>query len=188
MFIATMYSYGKDPLSVGVDGIVGCMAVFLKYGDMLYAIHLPDNSPATNKLGRDAFAKYVKQEEPQFAPGNAHIYFVLNNNNRLDMIKEVKGLCVALKIQSAEIVRLRDNLGPVNAPGAAAVLCERIGDVCVMKYRDANEVNWQTGGVVRAGYYHNASMDGSYKINSAVSQGWHVVTAANSTLRFTKLG
>ena len=48
MFVATMYSYGRDPQCAGVDGIVTCMGVFLSYGSMVYAIHLPDNNDEVN--------------------------------------------------------------------------------------------------------------------------------------------
>nr|WP_143548040.1 hypothetical protein [Rhodopirellula sp. SM50] len=62
MYSATMFSYGKHSYSVGISGICGCMGVIVQHGTMLYAIHIPDN-PKRNRIGGDAFIKYVSQAE-----------------------------------------------------------------------------------------------------------------------------
>jgi hypothetical protein len=147
MFVATMFSYGRDSECVGVDGIRGCMAVFLAYEKMLYAIHVPDNTEERNKMGRDAFVSYVKQQVLKFCGSDAQRSAVVNNNNRPTCEKEMFEYCQDLFIGRVTMVRLRDNHGPDRSqPDAAAVLCERNdGGPCVLKYRKADDVRWGVG-------------------------------------------
>ena len=190
MFIAQMFCYGKDGLTVGVDGIRGCMGVFLHYGNMLYAIHLPDN-PNKNKLGRDTFCDFVQAEIADLNGANASLYAVLNNNNRPDFLEELRDIGTMLKVQNATIVRVMDHLpkqGALKEPAAAAVLLDRVhGGTCVLKYQDANKVKWEPGGTARSGYYHNGSFTDSVKTSGAVSHGWHLVNAQNSSIRSSRL-
>ena len=184
MFVATMFSYGSDGECVGVDGIRGCMAVFLAYGKMLHAIHVPDN-PQRNDMGRNAFVAYVKQQIPKFSGSDAQLFAVVNNNNRPTCEKEMFEYCQDLFAGRVTMIRLRDNLGPDRSqPDAAAVLCERRdGSPCVLKYQKADDVKWGVGvGAPRAGFYFNASFTDVKSASGAVSQGWNVVSPENSTI------
>jgi hypothetical protein len=185
MFVATMFSYGSDDECVGVDGIRGCMAVFLAYGKMVYAIHVPDNTEERNKMGKDAFVTYIRQQIPKFSGSDAQLFGVVNNNNRPSFEKEMFEYCKDLFVGRVTLVRLRDNLGADRSqPDAAAVLCERKdGGLCVLKYQKADDVKWGVGvGTARAGYYFNASFTDVKSASAAVSQGWNVVGPQNSTL------
>jgi hypothetical protein len=187
MFIATMYSYGKDSACVGVDGIRTCMGVFVAYEKMLYAIHVPWNSADKNDQGRAAFVSYVKKEAGTFRGKEARLYGVTNNKERGTAEDELRAYKKDLKPRQTVLIRLRENLG--TTPDAAAVLCEYVGNGnggngVVQKYRSADSTGWQTGGgTTRAGYYINPSMDSVFSTPStAVSSGWHLVNFTNSDL------
>ncbi len=187
MFIATMYSFGKDPLCVGVDGIVTCMGVFLAYNGTLYAIHVPFQSSATNDFGREAFVAYVRREEPNFQGGNAKLYGVTNNDVRGGASEEVRQFAKNLKVDYAMFCTLRENLGDKKSPDSAAVVCEYLpgGQGPVMKYQKHSTANWQAGpGVRRAGHYQNGSMADILSVpNTDVASGWHLINATNCDLK-----
>ena len=42
MYIGDMFCYGSSTDFVGVNGIVGCMGVFISCGTTFYAIHMPE--------------------------------------------------------------------------------------------------------------------------------------------------
>ncbi len=134
MFIATMYSYGDDNSSVGVDGILGCMAIFVIYGNTLFAIHIPD-TPAHFNAGRAAFVNHVTSRINHFQPWgpgyngqNAKIIAVVNGNNRAGGHEELLNYAGDLNISDYQYIRLRDNLGPAGAGRvSAAVICEFVG-------------------------------------------------------------
>ena len=186
VFIATMYSFGKDPVCVGVDGIVTCMGVFLAHGGMLYAIHVPFQASATNDLGREAFIAYVHREDPNFQGANAKLYGVTNNNARGTAVDEVRQYAKSLKVDYTVFCQLRENLGDKKSPDAAAVVCELLGGHGpVLKYQKHSTANWQAGpGVRRAGHYHNGSMADILAVpNTDVASGWQLVNAGNSDLK-----
>jgi len=185
MFIATMYSYGMDDDCVGVDGIRGCMGVFLAYRPALYAIHLPDNAQR-NDLGRQEFVNFIQQQIPGFQGNNARLYGVVNGANRPSALSELKHFGQDLGIGTFTFVRLRKNLGVEGAQqDAAAVLCEYIpGSIdCMLKYQRADDVTWRKGvGKVRDGFYHNGSFIDIYSTSSPrVSNGWNVVVDKNNS-------
>jgi hypothetical protein len=185
MFIATMYSYGMDDDSVGVDGIRGCMGVFLAYRPALYAIHLPDN-PQRNDLGRQTFVSFIQQKIAGFQGNNARLYGVVNGANRPSALSELKHFGQDLGIGRFTFVRLRKNLGVEGAQqDAAAVFCEYIphSSDCRLKYQRADDVNWTKGvGKVRDGFYHNGSFTDIYSINTGTSlQSWNVVVDKNNS-------
>ena len=84
MFIATMFSYGRDSDGVGVDGIVSCMGIFVadKTQKELYAIHSPDSLAPVKDDGRIAFTDYILHQLPGISDANAHLYCVVNADNR----------------------------------------------------------------------------------------------------------
>jgi len=167
VFIATMYSFGKDAQCVGVDGIVSCMGVFLAHSGTLYAIHVPNQVSATNDLGREAFIAYVRREEPNFQGGGAKLYAVTNNESRGTAADEL--------------------LGDKKSPDAAAVVCEfhAGGPGTVLKYQKASTANWQKGaGVRRAGHYQNNSFTDILSVpNTDAANGWQLLNATNSDLK-----
>jgi len=159
MFIATMFSYGMDDDCVGVDGIRGCMGVFLAYRPALYAIHLPEGKDERNHQGRKAFVTFIRQRIPSFQGNNARLYGVLNGDNRPGAWNELQDFCTDLGIGSFTLVRLRKNLGVEGSQqDAAAVLCEYIphSSDCKLKYQKANDVKWTKGvGTPRYSFYFN---------------------------------
>jgi hypothetical protein len=185
MFIATMYSYGSDPECVGVDGIVGCMGVFLAYNGMLYAIHIPD-TPARFTSGRTKFVAYVNQQAPAFDGKQAHLYGVLNGVNRSGAYLELLEYAAALSVKRITTIRLNENLGTKGAmQDSAAVLCEFIPHTgnCRLKYQKAASVKWtRDTETVRAGYYDVGSYDLVLGTSAALSNGWILVDAQNSTI------
>jgi hypothetical protein len=184
VFIATMYSFGKDTESVGVDGIVGCMGVFLAFGKNLYAIHVPDTAERFD-MGRNAFVTYVKQQAPKFKGGDAKLFCILNGDNRPDAAREMVKYCMDLFVGHYTTVRLRKHLGGQgSSQGSAAVLCELQGTgECRLKYLKADQVNWTKGqGTVRAGYYHNSSMSDVLWTSGAAMNGWRLVDIDNSNI------
>jgi hypothetical protein len=187
MYLATMFSYGQHPSSVGVTGIRGCMGVFVQHGNTLFAIHIPDNSAARNKEGADAFIGMVNTGG--FNGANAKLYVVLNNNNRPNFLDEIKYIGQSLGIRKAEIARLQKHIGKSGGEyNAVCVLCERVHQAtCVLKYKEDQDVRYEPGGQPRDGYYHNSSFDAAHRTNGAVSQGWHVVGPDNSSLRVSTL-
>lgn len=184
MFIATMFSYGKDAECVGVDGIVGCMGVFLAYNNTLYGIHVPDN-PNKLDMGRDAFVKFVNQEAPRFAGTEARLYGVLNGDNRPDAPKELAAYCRDLFVGRATIVRVRKNLKDGATELAASVICEFLpkSSECMLKYQRNADVKWTKDvGTLRAGFYHNASMSDRLSTSGALANGWTLVDGSNATI------
>ncbi len=188
MFIATMYSYGMDDDCVGVDGIRGCMGVFLAYRPALYAIHLPDNTSQRNDQGRTAFVNFIQQQVHGFQGNDARLYGVVNGANRPSALSELKHFCEDLGIPRFTFARLRKNLGVEGAQqDAAAVLCEYIPQQkdCRLKYKRADDANWITGvGTVRTGFYFNNSFDTIYSVNIRTlnQTGWNVVDDNNSSI------
>jgi hypothetical protein len=184
VFIATMYSYGSDAACVGVDGIVGCMGVFLAYNKVLYAIHVPDAGHFQS--GRTKFVAYLNQQANAFDGRNAHLYGVLNGTNRGGAYSELLEYAQDLSIKRITTVRLNEHLGKKGSmQDSAAVLCEFIpgSQECMLKYQKADEVKWTLGaGTPRAGYYHNSSFDKVLSTNAAVASGWNVVDTDNSTI------
>ena len=187
MFIATMYSFGKDAQCVGVDGIVSCMGVFLAHSGTLYAIHVPNQVSATNDLGREAFIAYVRREEPNFQGGGAKLYAVTNNESRGTAADELRAYAKSLKVDYACICTMRDHLGDKKSPDAAAVVCEfhAGGPGTVLKYQKASTANWQKGaGVRRAGHYQNNSFTDILSVpNTDAANGWQLLNATNSDLK-----
>jgi hypothetical protein len=183
MYIATMYSYGKDPACVGVDGIVTCMGVFLAYNYNLYAIHVPFNQTGVNDAGRKAFATYVGIENPHYKGKNAKLYVVTNGDSRGSARAEAQQYKETFKAGQATFITLRSKVGP---DAAAAVLCEFYkGTGVIVKYQPHATAGWEIGdGVRRAGHYHNASFDSVY--SKAGAEGWELANCHNSDLAILK--
>lgn len=185
MFIATMYSYGDDTECVGVDGIRGCLGIFLATTTRLYAIHVPD-TPAHFDTGRNAFVAHVQAREPGLDPTTARLFAVMNGTNRPGAYGELLQYSQALGVHKRMTVRVEEFLGPKGSnQDAAAIVCERIpgSTECRLKYKRAADIHWQNGvGTVRAGHYHMDSFDAVLSTNPALGQGWHMVDDTNSTI------
>lgn len=183
MYIAQMYCYGKDPTAVGVDGISGCMGVFVDFADMLYAIHIVAGSKQANQTGADQFCDYVMGEAPSFDGKNARIIFAINQFNRVGYMDEVRYIGKKLGIPKVEIVHVTAVEKDATGADKIAVLCERHGGkTLVLKYQSDGNVAWETGGEQRAGFYHpgGKAYGTAKKTSGAVSQGWTVIAADNS--------
>lgn len=181
MYIATMYSYGRDANAVGVDGIVTCMGVFLSYNNWLYAIHVPDNSATTLALGRTAFVNFVQQCEPHFNGANAKLYAVLNTKYRQNADDEIRDYMAALHIAKADVIRVHKDLG---ASEAACIICEFVPGTtdCRFKYKANKDVAWtHNAATVRTGFYLNNSQDQVLSTTPALAQGWNLVDRSNSS-------
>lgn len=182
MFIATMYSYGSDNNAVGVDGIIGCMGLFVAHNNRLHAIHIPD-TPNHFATGRQAFVNYLTHLPGGFNGANARIYAVLNGSNRSNAYAEVLEYCEDLNINKTTMIRLRKHLGGSGSgQGSAAVLCELVpgSNPCRIKYQLASDVNWANGqGTARTGYYHMNSFTDVLSCNGALGQGWHLADDQN---------
>ncbi|MEM9454286.1 MAG: hypothetical protein AAGF11_08915 [Myxococcota bacterium] len=189
MFIAIMYAYGSDIESVGVDGIRGCLGIFLATDTRLYAIHIPD-APNHFDAGRAAFVHYVNQTEPNFNQGTARLFAVMNGPNRPAAYAELLAYANDLGVHRLETVRINEHLGQQGfGQDAAAIVCERIpgSTNCRLKYTRGDDILWQNNGTARADLYR-ANMqadDDRLSTNPALGQGWHMVDDTNSTIATT---
>lgn len=183
MFIATMFSYGNDVQAVGVDGINGCMGIFLATAARLYAIHIPDQ-PQHFTTARNAFVGHVNGIEPGFNRGTARLYAAINGNARPGAYRELLDYALALGgVRKMMTVR-------VNGFGAnaATIILERIPQStdCRLKVHRNDQVNWQHGaGTVRSGFYHNGSMNQVLSTVTALASGWRLVDSGNSNIATT---
>ncbi|MCB9544099.1 MAG: hypothetical protein H6703_16850 [Myxococcales bacterium] len=189
MFIATMYSYGDDLQAVGVDGIRGCLGIFLDTGARLYAIHIPD-TPANFAAGRLAFAAHVNGVEPHFNRGTARLYAVMNGPNRPGVYREVLDYAQALGgVRRFMTVRVNEHLGPKGFnQDSVSIVLERIPHTTTarLKYQRNADVPWQHGiGTARAGFYYNGGYNDVLSASLAPVHGWHMVDPTNSTIALT---
>ena len=185
MFIATMYSYGNDVDAVGVDGIRGCLGIFLITAARLYAIHIPD-TPAHFDAGRNQFAAHVNATEPGFDPNAARLIAVMNGPNRPQAYAELLAYSLVLGVNRRMLVRVDEFLGPKGLQQeAAAIICELVPGTRDprIKYQRHDDVHWQHAGIARAGSYHVlAPNDDTLSANPALGQGWHLADHSNSRL------
>jgi hypothetical protein len=184
-----MYSYGWDPECVGVDGIVTCMGVFLRYEKDLYALHAPFNGAKANERGKDDFVAYVKRETKggAFIGGlkNAELIAVVNGNPRGDVTDEIKGYCKGLGTSSALVYQLSKNLGQsLNSQEAATIIWQQVSKRnCSLKYRKHSDTTWQKNvGRVRQGWYGDNSSFTDNLTTDPDGPGWHVVDSTNSNI------
>jgi hypothetical protein len=167
MFIAEMYSYGKDKNCVGVDGIVDCIVL---YDDRLFAIHIPCTTKSV-KTGWEAFANYFAAKNPTYTKG-ARLYAVVNGGSRPDAEAEVRQYAALLNAKMT-FIRLT-----ADTKAAAAVLCQRsphTGGVDLM-YRKTADAGWVAGtGKARAGFYSTDIGDHRYGVSS--TDGWQPIAS-----------
>lgn len=185
MFFATMYSYGDDNAVVGVDGIRGCLGIFLITATRLYAIHIPD-TPAHFVTGRNAFVAHVIATEPGFNPNAARLIAVMNGPNRPQAFNELCDYSLALGVTRLMTVRVDEFLGPRGfQQHAAAIVCELVPGTRDprIKYMQHDSVHWLHAGNLRAGSYHVlAPVDDRLSTNLAPFAGWHAVDYSNSRI------
>jgi hypothetical protein len=192
MYIADMFCYGRSTDFVGVNGIVGCMGVFVSSGATLYAVHIPD-SINYNQPGRVAFAQFVTGSGGWNA-ANATMVAVLNNDNRPAADAELTDLGQRLGIRSFRLVRLRKNIDllPTKEPQATAVVClfNQAGNHqgIDLRYQMDKNVRWNEGhGEARSGQYRAMRDDARLGVNAAWGAGWQEVNGTNCSLSLVKL-
>ena len=194
MYIGDMFCYGQSTDSVGVNGIVGCMGVFVASGQTLYAIHMPD-SINYNTPGRNAFVQFVGGA---IGNGNAAtVIGVLNNDNRPSAAAELREIARGLGASSYRMVRLRKHIDirPSGEPEAAAVLCMYTPNGYVqgtgmtfssnveLRYQMDKRVRWVDGqGEARSGQYRAMRGDSRLWTNAAWGAGWNAVDSTNCDL------
>jgi hypothetical protein len=189
MFIATMFSYGKDHECVGVDGIKSCMGVFLNYNDaMLYAIHAPHNGENVLTQGRTQFVNYVRQQIVNYDPTRAQIVVVLNGGNRAKAGDEITEYCRLLQVNQATLYRVRKHI-PIllmNDPASVAVIYQVYTDQFrtwrKVKYQRARESIWTTNGSARDGFYNTPMYTKQYYAPTAAGHGWYEADDDNSDI------
>jgi hypothetical protein len=186
MYIADMFCYGRSTDSVGVNGIVGCMGVFVVSGATFSAVHLPD-SINYNQAGRVAFAQFVTQGAGWNAAG-ATMIGVLNGDNRPAAGAELTDLARRLGVASYRLVRLRKNIdvSPTKEAAAAAVLCLKKpgpGSTIELRYQMDKNVRWLAGqGEARSGQYRAMRDDARLAVNAGWGAGWQEVNGTNCDL------
>lgn len=192
MYIADMFCYGSSTDFVGVNGIVGCMGVFVSSGATLYAVHLPD-SINYNVAGRTAFAQFVTHSAG-WNPATATMIAVLNGDNRPAANAELNDLAQQLGIGSYRLVRMRKNIesSPTREPLSTAVLClfNPPGNPpgINLRYQMDKNVRWiDNGGEARAGQYRAMRGDGLLGVNPAWGAGWQEVNATNCDLSLVRV-
>lgn len=185
MYIGDMFCYGQSTDSVGVNGIVGCMGVFVACGPTLFAIHMPD-SINYNTVGRDAFVQFVGGAGGWNA-GTATMIGVLNNDNRPGAQAELRSIARGLGLGTVRMVRLRRDIDikPSLEPVAAAVLCLRkpVSGELELRYMMDRQVRWTEGqGEARSGQYRAMRGDALLSTNPAWGAGWHPVDGTTCDL------
>ena len=197
MYIADMFCYGKSAEFVGVNGIVGCMGVFLAYNKMLYAIHIPD-SINYNSVARTEFGKFIGREATGMDGNQAQVVAVLNNDNRPGGPAEVAAICKDLGVPRFTMIRLRKNI-PISPsskePAAVAVLCEftpesyvpnvgmQFSDTLRLKYQVDSRVRWEKNrGEARIGQYRAMRDDEKLYVSGALGAGWDWVDTTSGDI------
>lgn len=186
MYIADMFCYGSSTDSVGVNGINGCMGVFIACNQVLYAAHMPD-SINYNQPGRIAFANFVSHGA-NWNPAQATMVGVLNGSNRSSAKGELVDIAQRLNIRSFRTVRLRQGIEKTtgNEPLAAAVLFlfkPQGGGAIEMRYQMDKYVKWvQNQGEARAGQYRALRGDRRFWTSAAWGAGWNAVDSNSCDL------
>lgn len=190
MYIGDMFCYGRSTDLVGVNGIVGCMGVFVASGATLYAVHMPD-SINYNGPGRDAFVNFVTTA-PGWSAAGATMIGVLNGANRPGAPAELIAIARGLGLGSFRTVRLRKHIDRASGtePVAAAVLClfKPQSSEIELRYQMDKGVKWKEGpGEARAGQYRAMRDDARLSTNPAWGAGWQAVDSNNCDLSLTKV-
>jgi hypothetical protein len=188
MYIGDMFCYGSSTDSVGVNGIVGCMGVFVASGQTLYAVHMPD-SINYNGPGRTAFTQFVTGAGGWNA-ANATMIGVLNGDNRPGAGAELADIARGLGIGSFRTVRLRKHIDRSGSgePVAAAVLClfKPTTTQIELRYQMDSRVRWSEGnGEARAGQYRAMRGDSRLSTNPGWGAGWEAVGSDSCDLALT---
>lgn len=188
MYIGDMFCYGKSVDSVGVNGIVGCMGVFVASGQTLYAVHMPD-SINYNGPGRTAFVQFVTSSAGWNA-ANATMVGVLNGDNRPAAGGELTDIARGLGIGSFRTVRLRKNIDRSGSgePASTAILClfKPTTTQIELRYQMDARVRWIEGsGEARAGQYRAMRADALLSTNPGWGAGWNAVGGDNCDLSLT---
>lgn len=180
MYIADMFCFGSDQNSVGVNGIRGCMGMFVSHGGTLYSIHMPPSSDDKNDRGRRAFAQYIRDQSGKFDGATAQMVCVVNNTERSSASDESYELCRLLGMQHFTLFRAVKFIEPDGTqPSAIAVVWQRTkGGQLELKYRMDRDVKWLEGqGAPRGGHYGAFRDDEKL---STTTEGWYVAGPPNA--------
>lgn len=178
-----MYSYGSDPVCVGVDGIKTCMGIFLDTGAQLHAIHIP--ATASEHEGIDAFVRYVQATEPGFDRGTARLYGVMNTDQRDNGVELLRSCAQRLGVARWQAVKVEEYLRHGAGRSAAAIICRRVGGEIQLEYKLADSFDWRRDEPTttrRAGFYRTDYYDQVYSTDVGPGTGWISINAANSTI------
>jgi hypothetical protein len=80
MLTLGMYEWGQDPNCL-VFEIRSCMGVVVRYGNVLYGVHVPD-TPRNKQQGRDGFLQYLAAQVPMRQAAQTHLYSMVNGIHR----------------------------------------------------------------------------------------------------------
>lgn len=186
MYIGDMFCYGESTDSVGVNGIIGCMGVFVSCAPALFAIHMPD-SINYNVPGRDAFVDFVGHAGG-FNAATATMIGVLNGDNRPGAQAELTSIARGLGLSSYRTVRLRKNITirPSGEPASTAVLClhKPVSAAIELRYMMDASARWIEGnGEARSGQYRAMRGDLLLSTNPGWGAGWHEVDSSTCDLK-----
>lgn len=182
MYFANMYCYGWDHDAVGITGIRGCMGAVYKGAHALYAVHIPDNSLATNALGAQTFAAWVRQFENN-TKKKGDLWVFINGNNRTTAEDEARNLRGLLNAKHATLYRIVQNLGPNSGrdnADSASILVRNGGNVDLL-YKHVPDDQYVVGGRSEVGQYvARAAFQGNLvPPDHANPVGWHVIDGTN---------
>lgn len=184
MYLADMYCYGMDPNAVGCTGISGCMGVFVAHGAMLYAVHIPDNNPAKNARGGQAFADFaLAQAGRAFNADAAEMIVVANHTQRSTADDEGYAICRRLGMRRFTLVRPEKfiALSESKNPESIFVVWQRTRDGGLeLLYRRTEGLAVARGtGTARSGDYGAFGEDERYEVDTAAA-GWHAAKPPNA--------
>jgi hypothetical protein len=86
MLTLAMYEWGQDPNCL-IFEIRTCMGVVVRYGNVLYGIHVPDDNLKTQ--GRTAFTNYLAGAIPGRQAAQTRLYSLVNSKHRRQWEQEM---------------------------------------------------------------------------------------------------
>lgn len=183
MYIADMFCFGKDADAVGVNGISGCMGVFVRSGGMFYGMHSPESVDDKKERGRKAFAEYVLGEEGNgFDPDQAEMILVANFTQRMSASDEGYDMCRRLGMRRFLLFRPEKFIAvdpTTKNPTAIWVVWQRLKTGGMeLRYRPDADVHPTSGeGAPRGGHY------GAFRDDEQISvstENWYFARPPNA--------
>jgi hypothetical protein len=181
MYLADMYCYGRDQDAVGVTGISGCMGVFVSSGNMLYAVHIPENSAEKCARGGKAFADFVLLEAGQgFNRDNATMITVANYTQRTTAGDESYEIARQLGMRAFTVFRPEKHIAvsSMKNPESIWVVWQRGNAGMELCYRPTSTIQPAKGaGTPRSGDYGAYGEDERYTVDT---NGWYLAKPPNA--------